>query len=92
MNRITTADLQSRVDDLNRKFHLTDKTRCKLALNYAYGGVQVVLKGNNHRKDGFSGAYSITDGHDTKRNTLNQLDYYDAKGYVRDTIKRALKR
>ena len=97
---VTKKDLFSRVNALNRKY--CKNTKNVLRVSQAYGGYEVQLTGKKDKRyknknrwlkgSLGSGVACITYGHDTARNTLNKLNEYDSKGYVRSSIRHYQKR
>ena len=85
MNRVVKADLVRKVNSLNRRFKLTDKTNVKFFLSQAYGGYNIVLRSNysggQHTLRGLS-------GHDTARKTLEAVNRLSTVELNRE-IKRA---
>jgi hypothetical protein len=86
---ITRKDLENEVRRLNGLYKKNDRTAIKFAVSGAYGGYQVILKGNP--VFGYSGAHDVTYGHDTARETLSKLHYAESRG-LKDDVDRFHKR
>lgn len=75
---VTISDLRNKVDGLNETY--TKHSRVMFDIDRAYGGFQVVLKTKPKYKFDSrlgSGEYPITSGHDSARNTINNLYRYN---------------
>lgn len=84
--RTTISDLRAEVNALNRKYKFTDRTDFKFGIHQAYGGYQVVL----YRQRSFKGGYTnkvitreITNGYQSPRDTINDLQFRDIDGIVK---------
>lgn len=90
----TKTDLFERVKALNRKYCRNGKNR--LRVSQAYGGYEVQLTGKTDKRckkkmkwlkgSLGSGSVNVTFGHDTATKTLNKLNEFDSKGYVKSKI------
>lgn len=89
--RITSKDLHEVVNEYNKRY--CKNTKHHLQVDGAYGGYKVVLTGKQYKNSqnwrGYlgSGCYSITDGYQTARDTINALHKVDFNGFVLSSIK-----
>jgi hypothetical protein len=88
--RITSKDLHQVVNEYNERY--CQNTKHHLQVDCAYNGYKVVLTGKpyknsqNWRGRLGSGCYSITDGYQTARETINALYRVDSNGSVKSAI------
>lgn len=80
--QVTQRDIDERIDFLNKRFKKSNRTAIKFDKYRAYGGTQIVLKQN---KPYGSGQKSITQGFQSPRECLNDLDRYDK--YLSSSVK-----
>ena len=89
--RITINDLRELVNEYNKRY--CQKTKHHLEVDCAYNGYKVVLTGKQYKNSqkwrGYlgSGCYSLTDGYQTPRETINALFKADCNGSVLYSIK-----
>jgi hypothetical protein len=89
--RITRKDLEEVVNDYNNRY--CQNTKHHLQVDGAYNGYKVVLTGKPYKNSQKwrgrlgSGCYSITDGYQTARDTINAFYKQDYNGAVKSSIK-----
>lgn len=89
--RITSKDLHQVVNEYNERY--CQNTKHHLQVDGAYNGYKVVLTGkpykNANKWRGYlgSGCYSLTDGYQTARDTINAFYKADSSGFVQSSIK-----
>lgn len=75
---VTITDLRREIDNLNETY--TKHSRVMFDIDCAYGGYQVVLKSKpKYRYETLlgTGEYGFAGGHDSARNTINNLYRYN---------------